>query len=142
MLTLSHLTADGRKDDAPVAVPIFNPRTGKHEATVWVRIATQEELYAIGRKCRRHEVNPSNRQVQQSVDVVRVQQLVMKDYIDRWENVCDANGVPLPCIPAIFNALPEWMADQITDGIRGIPLGATEEADPADVRDASFREPA
>ena len=52
-----------------------------------------------------------------------------------------ANGVELPCIPAVFNALPEWVADQITDGIRGIPL-ADEEADPADVRDASFREPA
>lgn len=141
MLTLSHVTAAGRKEDVAVPVPIVNPRSGRQEATVWVRVATQEELYALARKCRRHEVNPGNRQVQQTVDGVKVQQLAMKEFIDHWDGVCDVNGDPLPCIPVVFNALPEWMADQITDGIRGVPL-AQNEIDADEVSAASFREPA
>lgn len=141
MLTLSHVTQDGVKDDAAVPVTIYHPRTSQPTgAVVWVTVATQAELYDIARKCRRHEVEPGTRQMRQSVDGVKVQQLAMAKFVRRWTGVQGADGKELPCVPAVLNALPEWMADQITDGIRGVPV--SDEADAAEVRDASFRESA
>lgn len=140
MLILSHVTEDGVKDDAEVTVTIYHPRTGQPTgATVWVQVATQAELYDLARKCRRHEVEPGTRQMRQTVDGVKVQQLAMARFVRRWKGVQGADGKDLPCIPAVLNALPEWMADQITDGIRGV---TSDEPDAAEVRDAGFREPA
>ncbi len=139
MLKLEHVSADGGTDAAPVPVTITHPRTGQPTgATVWVQVAPQEEIYAMGRKCRRHEVDPATKAMRQTVDGVKLQQMVMAKFVKRWEGLAGADGVALPCTPAVMNALPEWLADQITEGIRGIP--PVDEPDAAEVREASFRE--
>lgn len=141
MLTLNHVTADGVKDDAALPVTIYHPVTHRPTgAVVWVSVATQAELYDLARKCRRHEVEPGTRQMRQSVDGVKVQQLAMARFVKRWTGVQGANGEDLPCVPAVLNALPEWMADQITDGIRGVPNA--DEPDVTEVHEAGFRESA
>lgn len=141
MLQLGHIDQDGATDTAPVPVTIYHPRTGAPTgAVVWVEIATQEELYKMARQCRRHEVDPASKAIRQTVDGVKLQQKVLARYIKRWEGLADKDGKPLPCVPAVMNALPEWVADQITEGIKGIPPSG-EELDADEVRDASFREP-
>lgn len=141
MLQLPHVTADGATDSAPIPVTIYHPRTGQAAATVWVQIATQDELYGLARKCRRHEIDPATKAMRQTVDGVKLQQLVLARYVKRWEGIADKHGAPLPVTPEVLNALPEWLADQITEGIKGIPVSA-DELDAVEVRDASFREPA
>ena len=140
MLQLSHVTEDGASETAVVAVTIYHPRTGQPTGAVaWVQVATQDEMYALAKKCRRHEVDPGTRQMRQSVDGVKVQQLLMAKFVKRWEGLVGADGKPLPCVPAVMAALPEWVADQITEGIRGIPA-SPDEPDADEVRAASFRE--
>ena len=141
MLNLPHVTADGATDNAPIPVTIYHPRSGQPAATVWVQVATQEELYGMARKCRRHEIDPASKQMRQTVDGVKLQQMVLSRFVKRWEGIADKHGAPLPVAPEVLNALPEWLADQITEGIKGIPM-SPDEIDAAEVRDASFRQPA
>lgn len=140
MLNLPNVTAEGATG-APVAVTINHPRTGLPAATVWVQIATQDELYAMARKCRRHEIDPATKAMRQTVDGVKLQQMVLARYVKRWEGIASQDGTPLPVTPEVLNALPEWLADQITEGIKGIPQDA-DEPDADEVRAASFRESA
>lgn len=141
MLVLSAVTADGLNEDAEVPVTIYHPRTSQPTGAVaWVTLAPQKEQYDLARKYRRHEVNPGTRQMNQVVDGVKVQQVMMAAHIKRWSGFQDAKGQELPCVPAVFNALPEWVADQITDVIRGVPAAGdvTDSPDAAEVRDAGF----
>lgn len=141
MLVLSAVTADGLNESAEVPVTIYHPRTSLPTgAVVWVTIAQQKEQYDLARKHRRHEVNPGTRQMNQVVDGVKVQQVMMAAHVKRWSGLQDAKGQELPCVPAVFNALPEWVADQITDVIRGVPPAGEPADSPnvAEVHEAGF----
>lgn len=141
MLTLPNVRSDGSVDDAAtVDVTIRHPNTG--EATgmvVTARVASMEEIYRLARSCRQHEKNPATRAITQTTDGVKLQKMMLHKYVVSWRGLNGADEKPLPCIPAVMDALPEWVMDQITEGIRGVPVDGPSVAE---VHEAGFRESA
>lgn len=140
MLQLSNVRSDGSVDDAAtVDVVIRHPHTGEPTGMVaTVTLAATDEFYKLCRKFRRTERDPVSRQMQQNVDGVKVQQAMLEAHVKSWSGLNGADGKPLPCQASVLAALPEWIRDQMTEAIRGIPVDPS----PAEVRDESFREPA
>jgi hypothetical protein len=141
MLTLPNVRSDGSVDDAAtVDVIIRHPNTGDPTGmVVQVQIAPMDEVYRMARACRKHEKNPATRAVTQVTDGVELQKRLLARFVRSWTGLQGSDGKALPCIPSVMDALPEWVADQITEGIRGVPVdGPTV----AEVHDASFRESA
>ena len=140
-LVLPNVRSDGSVDDAAtVPVIIRHPRTGEPTgAIVEVQIAPTDDVYKMARACRRHELDPNTRKMTQTTDGVKLQKMLIAKYTKRWSGMHGSDNKPLPLTPAVLDALPEWVADQITEGIRGVTV---DEPNAAEVSEAGFRESA
>ncbi len=141
VMRINALAPDGRPNEGEITLVLRDPLTGEdyrdEDGTPLVYIVLQAIPPAERDQIRENHTvvkKGANGRPYEETDHVAVDAEILRRAIKRWSGIVAANDEPLVCTAATKVALPDFVKVQISRKLFGVET--------AEVRQASFREPA